>query len=189
MNDIRARAIPNAGGMIYIDGLPNIYCMDGYAQACLVEMALKGESGLFMDPKLSENSCPFPVYEAGDEGWVNARMRGRLVEHLFHVHENHQEIINQLNEHASQYPKAHLYPNRWFRARSESVYVEIQTKGLIRGTEKAILVKAAVGNSWEDVWLPRSKVVVKDEGKVLIPEWLAQDRGIAHFHTKEEVVA
>ena len=71
-------------------------------------------------------------------------------------------------------------PKARFLAKDETVEIDVCVK---RRTEKAILVE--VENLDEDLWIPKSQIEDWDENisnkdidSILIPNWLAQEKGL-----------
>lgn len=67
---------------------------------------------------------------------------------------------------------------------SGDYWVRIQHEGVKRDedSEAAILFKArgilADGTPTDEVWLPRSQIQEHDDEEAVIPQWLADDRGL-----------
>ena len=65
-----------------------------------------------------------------------------------------------------------------------SNWVHLEFEEIVRGTEKALLVRLAEG---EEVWLPLSQIADADDyragqksGTISVTEWIAQQKGLGH---------
>jgi hypothetical protein len=56
--------------------------------------------------------------------------------------------------------------------------VEVKHDGELAQTKAAVLY--AVPGVEDDVWIPRKTIIQEEEGRVVIPRWLAEKRGLPH---------